>query len=101
MALAHPLYPMRAVIRCQAQQQLLLALSQAQDATAVDESLFHEIAATLFQSELAQAIYTAYPDRAAVQAAEAEVAAEIVIIYQQIMAQRQSPVVQTLNALLD
>lgn len=100
MELANPLYPMRAVIRCKAKQQLLLALSEAGDAAALDESLLNDIAATFFQSEQGQAIYTPFHSREAVNVTEDEIATEIVTIYQQIMAHRQSPVVQHLNALL-
>jgi hypothetical protein len=100
MELANPLYPMRAVIRCKAQQQLVLDLNPSGDVAVLDEQLLNEIAATFFQSEQGQTLYTPFHSREAVNAAEDEIATGIVTIYQQIMAQRQSLVVQSLNALL-
>lgn len=101
MELANPLYPMRAVVRCKAQQQLLMVISEAGDAIAgLDEILLNDIATTIFQSEQGQALYTPYRTRDAVNAAEDDLAAEIAMTYQQIMVQRQNPVVQDLNALL-
>lgn len=101
MELTHPLYPMRAVIRCQARQQALTANSQyGSEATGWDEALLNDVAATLFESEQGQQLLIPYWSQQAVNQAEAELATAIATTYQQIMEQRQSPVVQELNALL-
>jgi len=90
---------MRAVIRCKAKQQLMRQMDETSLAT-IDEALFKEIAATLFRSGHCQAIYQPHTTKAAAMAVEDEIAQELATTYQSIVQQRQSLVVQSLNALL-
>ncbi|MBF2027008.1 MAG: hypothetical protein IGS48_09615 [Oscillatoriales cyanobacterium C42_A2020_001] len=100
MELANPVYPLRAVIRCKAKQQLMTNLDGTGLNERLDEELFCEIAQTLFQSEECDPIYVPYATREAASAVEDGVALELAVIYQRIVQQRQCPVVQSLNALL-
>lgn len=90
---------MRAVIRAKAKQQLI---TQAQEPLfiAIDECLFRELAATLFQAGHCQAIYQPCATKADATTVEDEVALELATIYQNITQQQQDPLVQSLNALL-
>jgi hypothetical protein len=94
------IYPLRAVIRCKAKQQLMTNVDGAALAECLDENLFQELAITLFQSEGCQAIYQPYASREVASAVEDGIALELAAIYQRIMQQRQNPLVQDLNALL-
>ncbi|EKQ69130.1 hypothetical protein OsccyDRAFT_1744 [Leptolyngbyaceae cyanobacterium JSC-12] len=100
MELANLVYPLRAVIRCKAKQQLMTNLDGTGLEEQLDESLLREISQTLFQSERCDAIYEPYATREAATAVEDWAALEIAAIYQRIIQQRQSPTVQSLNALL-
>jgi hypothetical protein len=100
MEFANPVYPMRAVIRCKAKQQLMTNIDGTSLEERLDEALLNELATTLFQSEHCDAIYEPYTTRQAATAVEDEVALELAAAYQRIMQQRNSPIVQTLNALL-
>lgn len=100
MEFANPIYPIRAVIRCKAKQQLMTNIDGSSLEERLDDALLNELATTLFQSERCNAVYEPYPTRDAASAVESEVALELAATYQRIMEQRNSPIVQTLNALL-
>ncbi|MDX2239135.1 MAG: hypothetical protein NW224_00450 [Leptolyngbyaceae cyanobacterium bins.302] len=96
----HSIYPMRAVIRCKAKQQLMTNIDGSSLEERLDEILFAEIATTLFQSPQWDAIYEPYATCAAASAVENEAALALAATYQRIIQQRNSPIVQNLNALL-
>ncbi|MDX2229192.1 MAG: hypothetical protein NW220_06125 [Leptolyngbyaceae cyanobacterium bins.349] len=96
----HSIYPMRAVIRCKAKQQLMTNVDGSALEARLDEGLFQELATTLLQSGRCDVVYQPYATREAASAVEDEVALELAASYQRIIQQRQSPVVQELNALL-
>ncbi len=100
MELANPIYPIRAVIRCKAKQQLMTNIDGTSLAERFDEVLFSEIANTIFHSPDNDALYEPYATRAAASAVEDEFALDLAATYQRIIQQRKSPLVQNLNALL-
>lgn len=100
MELANLIYPIRAVIRCKAKQQLMTNIDGTSLEEHVDEALFSEIANTLFHSPQSDALYEPCATRAAANAIEDDVALELAATYQRIIQQRKSPIVQNLNALL-
>ncbi|MFM7447871.1 MAG: hypothetical protein ACKO24_04655 [Leptolyngbyaceae cyanobacterium] len=98
MELANPTYPMRSVIRCQAKQQIL---STGDSRMAfLDQTLFQELASTLFNSAYFQSLYRAYPSTQERCAVEDRLAVELAAIYHHVTQRRQQPLVQQLNALL-
>jgi hypothetical protein len=79
-------------------------ISQADDRAfeeaILDETLFDEIAKTSFNPNRYPELYQSCGTRRAAAAIEAQVAAEIVAIYQQIKQQQQCSIVRGLNSLL-
>ncbi len=100
MELAHPIYPMRAVIRCKARQQLLSGLNADGQPATFDEALFKELATTLFRSHQATDLYQPCFSTEAASAVEDRLAAELTTTYRWISQQQENPLVQRLNSLL-
>lgn len=98
MELANPTYPMRSVIRCQAKQQILTTGDSSM--ATLDETLFQELAGTLFNSAYFQSLYRAYPSTQDRCKVEAQLAVELTAIYHHVTQKQQQPLVQQLNALL-
>jgi hypothetical protein len=119
MELANPIYPMRSVIRCKAKQQLMLDTDVMvnQDSSLrkngaspsefwggdefLDVKLFNELAITLFRSERCEVLYQPCHSQAEACLIEDWIAMELATTYRRIIQQRQSPVVQALNVLLN
>ena len=99
MELANSLYPMRSVIRCKAKQRLTVNVDGSA-AVAFDESLFQDLASTLFSSGQYQAVHQPYASKAEACAVEDWVAMELATTYQRVTQNQQNPIVQQLNALL-
>lgn len=95
--------PMRAVVRCKAKQKLLQMQSDLDSPgpfEALDEALFQELAATLFQSEQYQTLYRICQSKREASAVEDQLAAELAKTYWTIAQQQQNALVRQLNALL-
>ncbi|MBW4654128.1 MAG: hypothetical protein KME20_13985 [Kaiparowitsia implicata GSE-PSE-MK54-09C] len=93
-------YPIRAFIRYQAKMHILKNCTDEIGCPALDEALFQELVKTLFQSSRGDAVYRAYAKREDAEAVEREIALEVASAYWQIQNQRQQPLVQRLNKLL-
>ncbi|MBD2019860.1 hypothetical protein H6F43_06615 [Leptolyngbya sp. FACHB-36] len=94
--------PMRAVVRCKAKQKLLQIQSDLDSPgpfEALDEALFQELAATLFQSEKYHLHRDCQSKREA-SAVEDQLAVELANTYSTIVQQQQNALVRQLNALL-
>jgi hypothetical protein len=92
-------YPQQSVIKYRATTHLKGDPIVGATVMPFDETLLHEIAETVFESERYPALKQ-LQQPGVKQAIEYQVAAEIVIHYKQIKQRAQRPIVQHLNALL-
>jgi hypothetical protein len=100
MGLTNSFFPMRAVIRCQAKQQLLQEPECEELCFAIDEALLKELTMTVFQAERYTALYRECHTQARASEIEAEMAIAVAGAYKRIKLQQANPFVQQLNALL-
>jgi|GEM_PF-1067837 hypothetical protein len=101
MALAQPIQPMRAVIRCKAKQLLIADPELWETFSCFDEALFQELAATLFRAESYQELAGSCRSRQDAVAIESRLALGLAAAYKRIKQQQRDPLVQKLNQLLD
>ena len=94
-------YPLRSLIRCKAVEQLTVSEAAYESPEITwDKTLFEELARTLLNPNQRPELGQRYVSRAAAAAVEDQLAATLVHTYRSIQKQRQSEVVQQLNALL-
>lgn len=100
MELANNLYPMRALIRYKAKEQLKFNLEKQNIYLPLDESLFAEVATILFRAGRHPQLQSQCASRTEAAAIEDQFAAELAETYKQIKLRQKNIVVQRLNALL-
>ena len=92
--------PMRAITRYKALVQLQHETDAGKTSELLDEELFLEIAAILFNSKENKQLYQWRISKAEAVEVENRVAAELVTTYKWIKLRQKNLIVQTLNALL-
>lgn len=98
MELAGKSYPMRAVVRHKAKQQLQSEFEC--DRKPLDRTLLLELAATLFKADKNQGFERGCRSRQEAIDIENKMAAELVEAYKQIKKNQEDKLVQNLNSLL-
>jgi len=93
--------PKRAVIRCKAKMQLLEAADHSFGwDEPVANTLFEELATTLFQSHRYRALYQQCRSKLEARKVGDQLAHELAESYRHVMQRQQDSVVQSFNALL-
>jgi hypothetical protein len=100
MELANSFFPMRAVIRCQAKQQLLQNLNWVDLDEPLDEALLKDVTATLFRLERYEQLYRHCHTAARAAEIDVELAIAAAQAYQRIKRQQADPIVQQLNQMV-